>query len=490
MKRIINVILILIVSTFLIGCTGVKGGDTRAIKAPTNNSLDIYGIWKIKSIKILDEELNAFEDIESINGREIELSNDKISFFDTEYLNPSYKLKVVNKEYVLSYESNLKIEEFMGEKEKIDVISIISNNNMIAEFIMPGKDIGHIVYMGLLIEVYKVSDSTISTTDAEIKINEVMYEDDINYYDSETGVMIGLKTPRQMNIDGTFTRETYRTLWISFKDGELMPIMEVNNIIFPRLNGIWSLENKILETDKNNEEYFEVTSLDSKSTIGAYEKLGDKDIYKNITFIGNNYIGIEEYSGDKFKNEFFNYKVVPIDNINSVNGLKIEELYSKEINNKYEMEYEKALGNINLDKPANIKDMNYSNFTVKRKDGKWQLVGKLGTENKHAENQEYLLNLRPNSKMLNYDALIIPWKVLKGDIPFIRDAYISPNHRIGIILFEDNLAIYEIKDKMLKGAPLVNIDIGNEEVIMAEWSTGGYVEKWAKVFSDGIDITN
>lgn len=154
------------------------------------------------------------------------------------------------------------------------------------------------------------------------------------------------------------------------------------------------------------------------------------------------------------------------------------------------MEYEKALGNINLDKPANIKDMNYSNFTVKRKDGKWQLVGKLGTENKHAENQEYLLNLRPNSKMLNYDALIIPWKVLKGDIPFIRDAYISPNHRIGIILFEDNLAIYEIKDKMLKGAPLVNIDIGNEEVIMAEWSTGGYVEKWAKVFSDGIDITN
>ena len=110
--------------------------------------------------------------------------------------------------------------------------------------------------------------------------------------------------------------------------------------------------------------------------------------------------------------------------------------------------------------------------------------------NKNGENEEYLLNLRPSNKMLNYDNLIIPWKMLKGDIPSIRDAYISPNQRIAIILFEDNLAIYEIKDKMLKGAPLANINIGNEQVIMSEWSTGGYVEKWAKVFNDGIDITN
>ena len=64
--------------------------------------------------------------------------------------------------------------------------------------------------------------------------------------------------------------------------------------------------------------------------------------------------------------------------------------------------------------------------------------------------------------MLNYDSLIIPWKVIKGDIPFIRDEYISPNQRIAIILFEDNLAVYEIGRKTLKGVPLVNIYIYNE----------------------------
>lgn len=51
---------------------------------------------------------------------------------------------------------------------------------------------------------------------------------------------------------------------------------------------------------------------------------------------------------------------------------------------------------------------------------------------------------------------------MKGDIPFIRDEYISPNQRIAIILFEDNLAVYEIGRKTLKGVPLVNIYIYNE----------------------------
>ncbi len=490
MKKIVcGLLLLLMLSIVTIGCSKATGEDTRAIKSPTNNSLNIYGKWKIKSIKVFDKEINVFQDIDSINGKEIEFSNDKINFIDTVYLNPSYKLKVVDKDYILSYESNIKIEDFMDEKEKRDVISIISNNNMISEFILTEKDKGYIIYMGSLIEVYKVSNNTIPNTDDKIINDEVKDTADINYYESETGVMVGLKTPRIKNVDGTFTSEEYRTLWISFKDGKLMPIVEKKNIIFPRINGIWSLENKFSKIDKHYQEYFEVGSVDNKN-ISTYEIISNKAIFKNITFIGNNYIGIEEYSGENFNNIFTNYKVVPIDNINSSSGLKIEELYSKDINNKYEIEYKKALNDISLDKPSNTSDIDYNNFTVKRKEGKWQLVGSLGSVNKNGENEEYLLNLRPSNKMLNYDNLIIPWKMLKGDIPSIRDAYISPNQRIAIILFEDNLAIYEIKDKMLKGAPLANINIGNEQVIMSEWSTGGYVEKWAKVFNDGIDITN
>ena len=503
MKKILYLVLIVILATLAIGCSKSEGEDTMSIKSPTNNSLDIYGRWRIKSVKIFDEEINVFKDLDNINDKEIEFTHDRIDLIDNKYKNPSYKLKVVNKDYILSYESNLKIEPFMNGKERVDVISITSNNNMISEFILLEKDKGYIVYMGALVEVYKISDNITINTDGDINNNEDRENFDIDYYNSETGVMIALKKPRVVNEDGTFTSENYRTLWIPFKDGKLMPVIEKENIIFPRLNGIWKLKNKVLETENSREEYFEVTSVEGK-IISTYEPK-NKDTYKNITFIGSDYIGIEEYIGEDFKNVFAKYGVIPIDNINSNSGLNIEELYSKDIINKYKMEYEKALDNIYSDnnvtgeendnnnftfKIQDSKTIDYSNFTVKRKDGKWGLVGNLGIINEEGKSEEYLLNLRPNSKMLNYDSLIIPWKQLKGDIPFIRDAYISPNERIAIILFEDNLAIYEIKDKMLKGAPLANINIGNEEVIMAEWSTGAYVEKWSKVFDDGINITN
>ncbi|MGL5084429.1 MAG: hypothetical protein ACRC68_01685, partial [Clostridium sp.] len=291
--------------------------------------------------------------------------------------------------------------------------------------------------------------------------------------------------------NGSFTTEKYRTLWISFKDGKLMTTIEKPDIIFPRINGIWSLKNRIISKDDGYKEYFEVKSLDSKSTF-IHEENNSTNTYRNITFVGNNYIGIEEYKGDNFNNIFTDYKVIPVDNINSISGLDIGDIYSKDINSKYEFEYEKALDNAlgSSINSSEVSEIDYSNFTVKRKDGKWGLVGSLGIINSSRQNEEYLLNLRPNSIMLNYDNLTIPWKVLKAEIPFIRDAYISPNDRLAIVLFEDNLAIYEVKDKMLKGAPLASIKIDNEEVIMAEWATYGYVEKWSKVFSDGVYIKN
>ncbi|MGL5354206.1 MAG: hypothetical protein ACRDA5_12920 [Clostridium sp.] len=483
MKKVFYVIIILILASITISCSRGPGEDTKAIKAPTNNALDIYGSWKIQSIKVLEGEVDKYKNIDSLIGNEIELLNNKITLMDMEYLDPSYKLKVVDKDYILSYESNFKIEPFMNGKDKIDVISIISNNNMIGEFIKTEKDKGYIVYMGNLLEVEKDNASKVNN---DMKNEPINKEEDIDYYESEVGAMLALKKPREINEDGSFTNEEYRTLWISFKDGKLMPIIEKDEVIFPRMNGIWSLDNRIMQKGNYYEEYFEVKSLDSKTTSTyTYEEINDENIYRNITFVGNNYVGIEEYRGDNFNNIFTDYKVIPVDNINSSSGLDIDDIYSKDINNKYEFEYKKALDYVLAINNKGLEDIDYSNFTVKRKDGKWGLVGSLGIINSSGQNEEYLLNLRPNSKMLNYDNLTIPWKILKAEIPFIRDAYISPNERIAIVLFDDNLAIYEVQDKMLKGVPLASIKIGNEEVVMTEWATYGYVEKWAKVFSDG-----
>ena len=91
---------------------------------------------------------------------------------------------------------------------------------------------------------------------------------------------------------------------------------------------------------------------------------------------------------------------------------------------------------------------------------------------------------------MNYDTLLIPWKDLKGKFPFIEDAYTSPNRRIAIIIFNNKLFVYELKDGSINGNPLISIDLNEgESVIMAEWSTGSYVDTWTKAFKDGRVIS-
>ena len=57
--------------------------------------------------------------------------------------------------------------------------------------------------------------------------------------------MLGLKTPREeLDDDGVILEESYRTLWISHHNYKLGYVYAKENIIFPRLSGIWNLRVK------------------------------------------------------------------------------------------------------------------------------------------------------------------------------------------------------------------------------------------------------
>lgn len=265
--------------------------------------------------------------------------------------------------------------------------------------------------------------------------------------------------------------------------------MEKENIIFPRMTGIWALKSNTANYNGNEIEYFNVSPIDGKD-VEVNSEIKDKNVYKNIKFVGNNYIAIEKYEGNDFQNKFPIYQVIPIDNINAENGIIIEEIYSKDASEKYKIAYENELSKLSAESKAKLNtNIDYSNFSIERKEGKWKLVGKISPVDLNSNGLDYAIGLNPNKKLLNYDALTVPWKVLKGELPLIRDAYIAPTERIAIIVFEDNIAVYEVDNRRLKGSPLVNIKLnGEEEVIMAEWSSQGYVKSWSNVFSDGRNV--
>ena len=478
-KRIVFVMVIFIF-TLSIGCSKVNGKDTQSIKAPDNENLSIRGTWKI------DDKIENKEETLSLKNTIISISNTKISIFNNIYSNPSFKLKVVKDEYVLSYELNLKISDIIESRETVDVISLIDSNKLIGEFIVLDENSGYLFYSGILL---KLSKEDINPTEVDMANSKFEAEVLVEDYNSDVGVMLALKTPRTKNEDGTYTNETYRTLWISFKDNEIQTVIQKDNIIFPRLNGIWTIEKLVEEKNDKHIEYFLSRPIDGKLDSYIVED-SNVSIYKNINFISNDYISIEKYEGNEFSNEFSIYQTIPIDNINSKQGLSIEEIYSNEVNEKYERDFNEAFENLtkeNAEKSINI--VNFTNFTLRRVEGKWTLIGSILKNDGNEENIDYKISISPSKKILNYDRLLIPWKNLKGRFPFIEDAYTSPTGRIALIIFDNKLLIYEMEDRNIKGSPLCYINLNQDEkVIMSEWSSGSYVDTWSKAFKDGIKI--
>jgi hypothetical protein len=124
-----------------------------------------------------------------------------------------------------------------------------------------------------------------------------------------------------------------------------------------------------------------------------------------------------------------------------------------------------------------------------RSNGKWVLQGRISPVLSGGKAFDYSLSIKPNKALINYDTLIIPWKVLKGEIPFIVDAFTSPNGKLAIIVTKNELDIYKIIDGKLDKSPTKIIPLKDgEKVIMSEWCEGDYVDKWSTAFRENSSI--
>lgn len=482
MKKIIAFLLIGLF-TLNFGCSKVDSKEIQSINAPSNDNLIIKGNWEITDVKIIDENIENISKILELKNKTINISNNGINIVNKNYKETAFKLKVVKPSYNLSYEFKLKLSDIIKDKEKIEVISIIFQNNIIGEFIIDNDEKGYLYYQGVLFNLNKIEIEALETKanagDTEEASKEEIIEPELilEDYNSPVGVMLAIKKNRELKNDGKYGNESYRTLWISMYNGNIQPVLEKDNIVFPRMNGIWEIKGNTLYENGLHYEYFNARKIDSGS-YGIEEAYSPEiSIYKNITFISNDYISMEVYEGDDFQNKFHRYQTIPIDNINSNEGLKIGDIYSDLEVNQYEIDLESALMEASKDKIEEDYKIDYSNFKLDRVKGKWILVGNINLLD--SDIFDYRINISPLNRILNYDTLLISWKELKAQNPFIKDAFTSPNGRIAIVQLEDSLLIYEIKDRDINPTPLLTIDIEeNEEIIMAEWANGDYVKRW------------
>ncbi len=482
MKKFINIFLVVLISFFIIGCNDVTQNKIYKIKAPQNNSLSIKGIWQINDYKILDNDIYSLNNKKFSVGENIEICNEYIKLKNVEYRDISYKLKLVKDDYVISYEEKYSIGDLNLDKENYEVISIFNNNNILFEFIKKNAKEGFIFYNGALYNVSLIGEVN------EFIENNFKSEDhkadykEINDYDYPVGVYLGIKSKNEK--DNT---EEYKTLYISFKNGELQPIREKPGLIVPRMNGIWNINKKFIKSNYYYE-YFDAKPINYKNPINNDNKNLEninKNRYLSINFVGNDYIATEVYEGNNFKGEFSKYEVLPIDNITSNLPIVISDIFDNDANKDFKQTYNNIIDGFSKEEKEKYSPyVNYSNFSLKRVNGKWTIVGKISPAyGMDGSGYDYTLNLKQNKKLLNYDSLLIPWKTLKRELPGIKDAFTSPNKRIALIVTEEGLIIDEIESSKINNVPLDVIEMDkNDEIIMAEWCIGDYVDNWEKPF--------
>lgn len=486
MKNKIILSIIMIITLFsLSGCSSIDANQMVEIKSPRNNELSIKGKWEVEDYKVLDKNIYDGGKVEDLKNQVIDIGTRNINIDNKTYNNIDYKLKIVKSDYYISYEAGFTIEDLGIKNKDVDLITANDKNNIIFDFFHIDNNKSYIYYQGVFLTVKRVGDVT---KDTFINSNEKLsnQNETTDKSKQDVGLYLALKEPRRLKEDGTYTDETYKTLWISSKDNKVQPIEEANGVIFPRMTGIWTLDKKTLNKNGKHQEYFVANTIDRKSKENPVVIKSDKDIYRSINFISNNYVSTEVYEGNDFKNNFPQYEILPVDNLSVEKGFVIQDIYSKDINARYKKDYENAYSGLTTkEKELSKKYIDYSNFTMKRENGKWILQGKISPVSGNGESHNYKLSIKPNENLLKYDTLVVPWRVLKNEVPFMKDAYTSPDGNIAVIIIDGELLVYEIKDNKLSQEPVERFDLSKgDQVIMAEWCASDYVDYWENSFKE------
>lgn len=489
MKKIIRLIVLVLFSTIFIGCSFQREGDSIGIEAPTNKKLDIDGSWETNGYKILDENIATNEAICEVLAAPVYIEENMICIGGQEYDKVNYKLKYVDLDYEISYEAKITMKDLGFNYNGIKTYSITYDNNLLCEIINEDDDNSYLYYQGILFNIIKKETDEKEVSEKKGKVSN---QYDAKNYSSQ-GILLGLKVPSEDDKDNI--REKYRTIWICRKSGQLQSIRENSNIIIPRTTGLWTLKTKEIE-DVTKKIYVELLEPDSieynehsvVASDGEVELTEDAfkdntDIRLRINYIGNNYVAIDEESTVAGVNKSV-YKVLPIDSVITEKGIDIQDIFPSDAST-FAKSYKSAYYKLEAKKRSDYtEEVDYSNFTIYRTNGTWALKGRISDNNSNNQPIDFPLGIKINETLCSYDTLIIPWKVLKAEIPLLVDAYTSPDGTMAIIITTEEIEVYEIEDGRLKGEPLSKISLKNQEsVIMAQWCENSYVSKWDNVLS-------
>lgn len=503
MKRKFIIFIALVLILFTGGCANTSLDTDEKIVSPLNNSIPIEGRWEISMYSSSDNSVKE-EVKDELIGKNAQFSNNAVMIGSHLWKNPSYKLKKVKTDEYLVSQYELSKENIKIDEKESYVITITSGDSFICEFLKINNNEMIGIIQNNVYDMKKVSDK-VDSSFTEISKDKTKSEPDnflsVNNGQYKTGLMLGLRYPR--NSGKNSVEYGYRTLWISANGGTLNPVLETKNILFPRKSGFWKLESvRVKENDKAEDVLMAYNTSKMKSSRGKDIRLSPSrwinrkgSIYRKIYYIGNDYVSFETIGSGKYVGsgkvwQDNRLQLQPIDNIDTMRGVKISDLFGENGLAAMESAKDELVEELNGRRiqEVNISD-NSENFGLVRKTGHWYFKGRFNyVEGGTFSYMDYYINLIPPDKLVFYDSLHIAWRDIKDKIPGAVDAFTSPNKDIAVIVTRNKINVYTIKSGKLGEKPLKTISLKDGEmVIMSEWANGSYVESWENSFISNME---
>lgn len=491
MRKLRLLILITISMALLSACNIGDINIKDRISAPDNKKPPIAGKWEIKHSLDGVKEDKELEDIEedSYIGREGLFHKEAIIIGDDYATEPTFKLKNVDaSDYLLyKYKTNPKI---LNIKEKeIQIITILNDNQYFYEFIKldDGSLITYIDDKFYLLEKI-VDEVSIEEINRYIDVQKSMIRnfDTIEAEKMQTGVLLGIKTPSYDEANEV-SQWKYKTIWINSQDRNIGDVYEVEDLLLPRKNGFWliNMEREIskggimdvinavpkftLDKDSEEKEFFDISETEEMA-------ISSQAVLRNILFLGNNYISTEKIDIDSNKKKTL--EIYALDNIEEERPIKLSDIIGPDGKQIFEDGAENILS-------LESATLNESNMALDRKNGYWVFKGRVNYKQNDEElYKDFNIKAIPPVEIVSFDEMVVPWNMLKSQIPQALDVFSSPNGEFIIVVTHSNLLIYPISNgELMSREPIKRIPIpNNSSIVMSEWAVGKYTETWQNEF--------
>ncbi|MDF2651722.1 MAG: hypothetical protein K0Q73_7527 [Paenibacillus sp.] len=277
-------------------------------------------------------------------------------------------------------------------------------------------------------------------------------------------LLVGLRTDSAREPDAS----SYRSLMIAESGNRMKTVAEGSGILIPYGQEFWEIH----PIDRKNEvgmtRTLQALPAEQASNPTVIQPTINKPslekavYYEKLLFASNNYVSVSVK--DETRNEASSSQG---ESVWTQNIKQMAEGYGPI---KSHVSLQELFGNAAIGE----------NWAPVRSKGQWhtQIAEKTLQGGSNAAPQQQELPLTLPQSVVSHDQLVCTWDEVRRVQPNAIDAVSSPDQDMIAILTKTNIYIYPYSDQIGEG-PLLSIGLNpNESLVMVQWATEKYAEKW------------